>query len=138
MFDQCLYFNTSALARRLDREWSDAFAPFDLTPPQAFMLRAVLDRPGLLQRELSEALAISRSTATRALDHLETKGHVERQKAGGDGREVALFPTPQAMKIKAALNDASGAVTSRLKKVLGASHFTSTVDQIKGVRSALE
>lgn len=138
MFDHCLYFNTSALARRLDKEWSDAFAPFGLTPPQAFMLRALLDRPGLLQRELSDALSISRSTATRALDHLETKGHVERHKAGSDGREVALFPTPQAMKIKAALNEASGAVTTRLKKVLGAQHFTDTVSQIKGVRSALE
>jgi MarR family transcriptional regulator, temperature-dependent positive regulator of motility len=138
MFDQCLYFNTSALARRLDKEWSDAFAPFGLTPSQAFMLRALLDRPGLLQRELSDALSISRSTATRALDHLEAKGHVERHKAGSDGREVALFPTPQAMKIKAALNEASGAVTARLKKVLGAQHFTNTVSQIKGVRSALE
>ena len=138
MFDQCLYFNTTALARRLDREWTEAFAPFDLTPPQAFMLRALLDQPGLLQRELSSALSISRSTATRALDHLEAKGHVERLKAGSDGREVSIFPTPQAMRIKTALNEASGAVTARLKKVLGGQQFTHTVDQIKGVRSALE
>lgn len=137
MFDQCLYFNTSALARRLDKEWSEAFAPFGLTPPQAFMLRALLDQPGLLQRELSDALSISRSTATRALDHLESKGHVERQKAGSDGREVALFPTPQAMRIKTALNEASGAVTARLKKALGPHQFTDTVQQIRGVRSAL-
>lgn len=138
MFDQCLYFNTAALARRLDKEWTEAFAPFDLTPPQAFMLRALLDQPGLLQRELSSALSISRSTATRALDHLEKKGHVVRQKAGSDAREVAIFPTPQAMRIKTALNEASGVVTARLKKVLGGQRFTDTVDQIKGVRSALE
>jgi len=43
MFDHCLYFNTSALARRLEREWTVAFKPFDLTPPQAFTLRAVLE-----------------------------------------------------------------------------------------------
>jgi len=53
MFDHCLYFNTSALARRLEREWSEAFEDFGLTPPQAFMLRAVIERQELLQSELS-------------------------------------------------------------------------------------
>ena len=50
MFDHCLYFNTTALARLLEKEWSAAFASFELTPPQAFMLRLVLDQPGLSQR----------------------------------------------------------------------------------------
>ena len=39
MFDHCLYFNTTALARLLEKEWTAAFAGFDLTPPQAFLLR---------------------------------------------------------------------------------------------------
>ena len=43
MFDHCLYFNTTALARVLERQWAEAFKPFDLTPPQAFLLRAVLE-----------------------------------------------------------------------------------------------
>ena len=68
MFDQCLYFNTTALARQLEREWTRAFAPFELTPPQAFMLRTILDQPGLLQRELAASMVISRPTATRTLD----------------------------------------------------------------------
>ena len=68
MFDQCLYFNTTALARVLEREWTKAFKPFGLTPSQAFMLRAILDKPGLLQSELAAGLAISRPTATRSLD----------------------------------------------------------------------
>ena len=76
MFDQCLYFNTSALARRLEREWTEAFEPFGVTPPQGFMLRAVLERPGMLQRELSEVLSIARPTATRSLDGLEARGYI--------------------------------------------------------------
>lgn len=138
MFDHCLYFNTSALARRLEQEWADAFALFELTPSQAFLLRAVLSRPGLLQRDLSEAMSIAKSTATRALDFLTAKGYVERRAGTGDGREKCIFPTQKAISIEADLNAASGAVTARLKKVLGTADFAATVTQIKGVRSALD
>ena len=137
MFDQCLYFNTSALARRLEREWTEAFERFDVTPPQGFMLRAVIDRPGMLQRELSEQLFIARPTATRALDGLEAKGYIERRRTEEDGREVSILPTAKALAIKAELNGASGAVTARLKRVLGGAEFADAVSKIREVRTAL-
>ena len=138
MFDQCLYFNTSALARQLEREWAAAFKPFGLTPPQAFMLRAVLERPGMLQRELAEEMAIARPTATRALDGLQAKKLVERRGLASDGRETQIHPTPQAVAVKGALNAASAAVTSKIKRVLGVGGFADVVSRFKVVRSALE
>jgi MarR family transcriptional regulator, temperature-dependent positive regulator of motility len=138
MFDHCLYFNTTALARRLEREWAAAFEPFELSPPQAFLLRAVLAAPGVPQRELAAMLAISRPTATRALDHLSDKGYVERKTSAGDGREVFIFPTDKASAIQVRLNDASGRVTQRLKRFLGQEVFEETVDKVRGVRSALK
>jgi DNA-binding MarR family transcriptional regulator len=137
MFDQCLYFNTSALARRLEREWAEAFEPFGVTPPQGFMLRAVLDRPGLLQHELADALSIARPTATRVLDGLEARGYIERRRVPGDGREVAIFPTAAARELKQGLNDASGEVTAKLKAQMGGPAFADTVSRIRAVRSAL-
>jgi MarR family transcriptional regulator, temperature-dependent positive regulator of motility len=137
MFDQCLYFNTSALARRLEREWTDAFEPFDLTPPQGFMLRAVMERPGLLQRELADVLSIARPTATRVLDGLEARGYVERHRTGGDGREVAIVPTAAALAIRDALNGASAAVTGRLKRSLGGDAFVDTVARLRTARETL-
>jgi DNA-binding MarR family transcriptional regulator len=138
MFDHCLYFNTSALARRLEREWAEAFEPFGVTPPQGFMLRAILDRPGMLQHELSDVLSIARPTATRALDGLEQRGYIERRRVEGDGREVAIYPTAEALAIKRGLNDASGAVTARLKDRMGGSTFADAVVKIRTVRSSLE
>jgi len=138
MFDHCLYFNTTALARRLEREWTEAFAMFELSPPQAFMLRVILAKPGLLQRELADELSIARPTATRALDFLQTKGLIERRGRDGDGREVCIHPTKDAIAIHAALNKASGTVTSKLKSLLGDAEFGETVSKIRGVRSALE
>lgn len=138
MFDHCLYFNTTALARRLEREWTQAFAEFGLSPPQAFMLRVVLAKPGLLQRELAAELAIARPTATRALDFLQSKGLIARRGRLGDGRETCIHPTGQAMAVHSALNAASAGVTSKLKTLLGDKEFADTVSRIGGVRSALK
>lgn len=138
MFDHCLYFNTTALARRLEREWTEAFSIFELSPPQAFMLRVVLDKPGLLQRELADELSIARPTATRALDFLQAKGLIERHGRNGDGREICIYPTSEAIAFQAALNEASSEVTSKLKKLLGSTEFAETVVKIRSVRSALE
>ena len=137
MFDQCLYFNTTALARVLEREWSAAFKPFGLTPPQGFMLRAVLQRPGLLPSELARELVIQRPTATRALDGLQELGLIERRPTGGDGRELGIHPTGAARALEAALNGASGEVTRRLKKALGAEEFGQLVGGIKATRESL-
>jgi DNA-binding MarR family transcriptional regulator len=138
MFDHCLYFNTNALARRLEREWAAAFEPYDVTPPQAFLLRAVLDKPGLAQRELASSLVISRPTATRALDGLEAKGLIERRESGQDGREYFIHATAKARAIHAGLNEASGKVTRRLKKLVGEAAFAETVEKVRSVSSALK
>ena len=138
MFDHCMYFNTAALARRLEREWAQAFRPFDLAPPQGFVLRAVLANPGITPSELADGLAISRPTATRALDGLEAKGLILRQGADSDTRQISVNPTDAARAIGGALNDASAKVTRRLKKLLGESVFEGLVKDMRGVRSALD
>ena len=138
MFDHCLYFNATALARLVEREWTKAFKPLGLTPSQAFMLRVVLERPSLLQSELAAALTISRPTATRTLDGLQKLGLVERRTTASDGREYAIHPTAQAQKLKGSLHAASAAVTKRLKENLGERQFTDVVSEMRSVRSTLE
>jgi DNA-binding MarR family transcriptional regulator len=138
MFDRCLYFNTTALARQLEKEWTKAFSPLGLTPPQAFMLRTILDRPGMLQCELAKSMAISRPTTTRTLDGLSKKGLVERRSSERDGREQTVHATPAARLLQKTLNEASGNVTRRLKRLLGEEVFNESVIQVRRIRSALE
>lgn len=138
MFDRCLYFNTTALARLLERLWSEAFRGFELTPPQAFLLRAILERPGLSQRELADLMTIARPTATRCLDGLQARGLIERRTSELDGREQLVFPTHAAQAIKKELNAASAAVTKRLERQLGSDNFEQTVGRIRKVRDGLE
>jgi len=137
LFDHCLYFNTTALARLLEREWTAAFAGFGLTPPQAFLLRLVLDQPGLSQRELAARMTIARPTATRVLDGLERRKLIQRRAGEEDAREQRIHPTGDAEAIRAALNAASGNVTRRLKQLLGPQVFEQTVGKIRDVRDAI-
>ncbi|WP_250493081.1 MarR family transcriptional regulator [Caballeronia sp. GAWG1-1] len=138
MFDQCLYFNTTALARTLEREWTKAFKPFGLTPAQGFMLRAIVEHPGLLQGELADALAISRPTATRTLDGLQKLGLVERWSTDRDGREASIHPTAAAPALMKRIGSMSSEVTKRMRRKLGSAHFDETVSNVRDVRASLE
>ena len=138
MFDQCLYFNTTALARVLEREWTAAFKPFGLTPAQAFMLRVILEKPGSLQSEVAREMTITRSTATRTLDGLQKLKLIERRTGGRDGRELEIHPTARALALREPINSASGEVTKRLKKSLGVPRFEEAVSKVVAVRKSLE
>lgn len=133
MFDHCLYFNTTALARQLERVWTEAFKPYDLTPSQAFTLRAVLAQPGILHSELAKTLKIARATATRAVDGLVVRGLLERRPTKRDGREWEIHPTAPAVELKDSLNAASGAVTARLRQELGDGVFSDFVQQARSI-----
>ena len=138
MFDHCLYFNTTALARVVEREWSAAFKPFGLTPPQGFLLRLVLARPGLSQHELATELTIARPTATRLIDGLQALGLVERRDAEFDARHWSVFPTAAGLELQAPLNTASGQVTQRIQRQIGKDNFNDKVGKVRAVCAALK
>ncbi|HYW56712.1 MAG TPA: MarR family transcriptional regulator [Polaromonas sp.] len=138
MFDHCLFFNTTALARIVDKEWTRAFKPFGITPSQAFLLRVVLNHPGLSQHELATELTISRPTATRLLDGLQALHLVERRSTAADARHWAVYPTSEAEAIHAAINKASGEVTRRIQQQIGKENFDETVARVRSVCSALK
>jgi DNA-binding MarR family transcriptional regulator len=138
MFDHCLYFNTTSLARVVEREWTRAFKPFGVTPSQGFLLRLVLGQPGMSQYEIADALTIARPTATRLIDGLQASGLVERREAEHDGRHWSVFPTRKALDMEEALNAASGAVTRRIQQQIGRDNFQETVGKVRAVCSALK
>ncbi|MES2190463.1 MAG: MarR family winged helix-turn-helix transcriptional regulator [Pseudomonadota bacterium] len=138
MFDHCLYFNTTALARLVDKEWTIAFKPFGVTPSQGFMLRLVLKKPGLLQHQIADELTISRPTATRLLDGLQALKLVERRSTASDGRHWAVYPTAEAEAMHAAINKASGEVTRRIQQNIGKENFDETVSRVRSVSNALK
>ena len=137
MFEQCLYFNTTSLARKLEREWTMAFKPFGLTPSQAFMLRVILEKPQSYQNALAKEMNITKPTASRGLDGLEKLGLIERLPSADDAREIEIHPTKKAKAMKDGLNTASGEVTKKFKKLIGADEFLDVVGKLRGISEML-
>ena len=137
MFEQCLYFNTTSLARKLEREWTLAFKPFGLTPSQAFMLRVILEKPQSYQNALAKEMNITKPTASRGLDGLEKLGLIERRPSPDDAREIEVHPTRKANAMKDDLNAASGEVTKKFKKLLGIDEFLDVVGKLRGISEIL-
>ncbi|WP_404611508.1 MarR family winged helix-turn-helix transcriptional regulator [Caballeronia udeis] len=137
MFDHCLYFNSAALARLVEREWTAAYAEFGLTPPQGFVLRVVLATPGCLSSQVAEMLGIARPTATRLIDSLCEKQLVERRQVKEDGREWAVHATPAGLALDRPINNASARIARTLRAKIGPELFESAVTSMHGVRKAL-
>lgn len=127
MFENCLYFNTNALARLLDKTWSEAFLEFNLTPSQGFMLRVIGKNAGISVRELALHLVISRPTTSRALDILEKRGLIIRKTIAKDGREINIFPTQETLELVIKLDEKSAQITKKLKAILSEEMFENFV-----------
>jgi len=138
MFEGCLYFNTTALARAVEKGWSQAYRRFDLTPAQAFCLRALIAHPGSKPSALAEILGISRPTATRMLDQLERKRLAVRQASAEDNRESIVMPTRKALTAAAGIERASAEMTAKMKTALGDEEFHKVVTRLKSARAFLE
>jgi DNA-binding MarR family transcriptional regulator len=137
MFDHCLYFNSSALARLVEREWTAVYAEFGLTPPQGFVLRVVLASPGCLSSQVAEVLGIARPTATRLIDSLCEKQLVERRQAKTDGREWTVHATKAGLALDRPINNASARIARTLRAKIGPELFESAVTSMHNVRKAL-
>ena len=131
MFEQCLYFNTTSLARLVEKAWADAFREFGLTPSQAFCLRVVNARPGIRPSELADILGVSRATATRLLDHLQAKGWVTRLAYGADNRELSVMPTGKAKSSASQIERSGAEMSKKMKAALSGSELSAIVEKLR-------
>lgn len=138
MFEECLYFNSNALARSVSRLWTEAYKPLGLSPAHAFLLRAVLARPGIMPSELAQELHLSRSTVTRFLDSLAKRGFIIRNTVSGDGREISIFPSDQALSIKKELNLIGKQMTKKMHDCIGRDNVLETVKSIRDFQEIID
>jgi MarR family transcriptional regulator, organic hydroperoxide resistance regulator len=138
MFERCLYFNVNALTRAVNRIWNDAFAEFDLSPSHAYLLRLVLSSPGLTPGQISQELKLEKSTVTRFLDALETKGLLRRKKGvSSDAREQGIYPTKKSENIAQALEQKGGELYQKMIDGIGKNTLTTLVGQLRDTEKRL-
>jgi len=131
MFERCIYFNTNALARKLNAIWDDAFSSYDLTPPQAYLLRLVLAHPGMTQQAISQELQLNKSTVTRFVNQLEKKDLLVRTASEGDLRENVILPTEAALQVQKNLESLGDTMYQSMCDSLGKQNVKTFVDSVR-------
>lgn len=128
MFERCLYFNSNALTRRINKIWDNAFEEFGLSPAHAYLLRLVLNKPGFSQKEIAKELSLEKSTVTRFIDVLEKKGYLLRKKSG---RNQTIVPTALAKNIEHRLNQIGDRLYQRMVNLFGQNDLSEFVAKLR-------
>ena len=81
------------IARALDSISNIEFKEFDLTKGQYVYVVRICENPGIIQEQLLDMIKVDRSTATRALQKLETNGFIEKKEDPDNKKNKKLFPT---------------------------------------------
>lgn len=68
-----------AIARALDSISNIEFKELDLTKGQYLYVIRICENPGIIQEKVAELLKVDRTTASRAIQKLETKGFIEKE-----------------------------------------------------------
>lgn len=82
MYDECLFFNLSALNRKIGKIWQDEFSRLGLSPSHGYLLYAIYKNPAATQKELSALMELDASTITRFIDLLVSKGFLDKTSRG--------------------------------------------------------
>ena len=105
-FNQCLYFSSSALSRKVEKMAEESWKKIDLAPSQAYVLTLVINEPGIQAGEIAEQMLLTPSTITRLIQKLEEKKLLTRI---SEGKTTLVYPTAKSKalypKMKACLNE---------------------------------
>jgi len=75
------------------------YSNFGITGPQLWVLKAIYQNGSISLGELSEEMYLHPSTITGAVDRLEKKGYVLRNRNGDDRRVVKVRLTPKGNRL---------------------------------------
>ena len=97
-FDECLVLNTRMAARTMTRLYGRRLRPYGLTAEQFSLLVSIRKNKRRSVSELAQNLGMDRTTLSRNLNLLESKGLVGCDPAGkGNGRLCQLTGAGQAL-----------------------------------------
>lgn len=135
MFERCLYFNINALSREVNKIWAEVFDQFDLSPAHAYLLRLVLENPGITQQAICGQLKLEKSTVTRFVVSLETRGYLFRQKSG---RQQLVYATKFSQTIQKDLQTQGDKLYKQMLERLGKAPMSNLVKDLRETALKLE
>jgi len=138
MFERCVYFNSNALARKVNTIWEKAFKEYNLPPSHAYLLRLVLEKPGQTQQEIAEELKLDKSTVTRFIHQLEKKGLLSRAGSQEDQRSNVINPTQVSIDLADGLQELGDKLYATMVEAIGEDQIEKFVRSLRVVEQRLE
>ena len=133
-YNQCIYFVSNALARKVEKLAIDVWKQVDLSPSHAYLLMITLQEPGVQPGTLSDELNLKPSTVTRLIEKLEEKKLVVRT---NEGKTTNVYPTPKAKSLFPQLQQCSQAFCMEYEAVLGKEESKRLVNGMKHIADKL-
>ena len=87
-----------ALTRTIHAIVEIKFKALELQKGQSIYLTRICEHPGINMKELSQLLAVDKTTASKVVQKLINRGFVDKRQSSSDKRAFPLFPTPKAIK----------------------------------------
>lgn len=116
-------FDLGLAARRVQRFYERALAPYGLTAGQFLALSALWLQDGLKFKELAERLAIEGPTLTGLLDRLERAGYVRREDDPDDRRSIRVWITPAGWEVRPSAAAAIESLEAQLRQPFSDEEF---------------
>ena len=123
--------------RAMNREFSNRIAQHGVSLGLWPFLRALWERDGLSQRELSEKVRMKGPTTVAALNKLEERGLVRREENKKDARKINVYLTPAGRKVYRKVIPEVEAVNRQCLETLTESEQAEFKDMIKRIRNTV-
>ncbi|WP_089266184.1 MULTISPECIES: MarR family transcriptional regulator [unclassified Tardiphaga] len=114
-------------------------AEYDLSPAQYGALGLIAAEPGLDQTRLTHRSGLDRSSVTKCVERLETRGAIRREADLDDRRARRLYPTENGLKLLGAIEASVVRAQERVLAPLGkerAEQFLSMLVEIASSNNA--
>ncbi len=132
MFERCLYFNTNHLFRLTEKKFTEAYSELNLAPAHAYLLRLVLQEPGIIQRDIAITLHLDKSTVTRFIKKMTHEGYLEKKLITENNmKSPGIFPTTKTKKIASRLNTIGDQLYASLQQTIDSDELSDLVESIK-------
>ena len=132
MFERCLYFNTNHLFRQTEKKFANAYSELNLAPAHAYLLRLIVQKPGIIQRDIALALHLDKSTVTRFIKKMSDEGYLTKNYASAANlKSPGIYPTAKTNKIAGRLNEIGDQLYASLQDCIDVDELSSLVESIK-------
>ncbi|ULQ56410.1 MarR family winged helix-turn-helix transcriptional regulator [Flavihumibacter rivuli] len=131
---QCMYFASSALARKMEKLALESWKKVGLSPSHGYLLMLVIEEPGIQPGTLADELQLSPSTVTRLIEKLEERKLVVRTT---EGKITNVFPTSAGKDIRSALKECAEHFHHTYASILGAEESARLVQNINRITDKL-